>query len=211
MLLERVPRPKNADAKATRERILVRASELFAARGKGSTSVRDIARAADVSLATVLHYFGSKDDLYKASIDRMYDEVTELKSELEGVIADADDPAQALDLAVVESYRFARRHLPALRLVMRSVLDTGEVPEERRAGFLMPLLDESAAWLAAITGLPTARVALSLHSLNQLVVRYALIADTEAEWIRDTLGSDLEPQALLEEQLIYVARQLLKS
>jgi len=68
-------RPVNADADATRQRMLEAAVQLFAERGLGSTSIRDVAGAAGVSLAMVHHYFGSKDDLYDACIDATYAEL----------------------------------------------------------------------------------------------------------------------------------------
>lgn len=49
-----------------RARILNAALTLFAERGVASTTIRDIAAAADVSPANVLHHFGSKDGLREA-------------------------------------------------------------------------------------------------------------------------------------------------
>lgn len=51
-----------------RARIMDAALRLFAERGVASTTVRDIATAADVSPANVLHHFGSKDGL-RAAVD----------------------------------------------------------------------------------------------------------------------------------------------
>lgn len=46
-----------------RERILEVAQELFATRGFDAVSVRELAQAAEVNLAAVNYYFGSKDGL----------------------------------------------------------------------------------------------------------------------------------------------------
>jgi AcrR family transcriptional regulator len=56
-------------ASVTREAILIAAREAFARGGYGATSVRAVARAADVDPALVLHYFGSKDKLFEASLE----------------------------------------------------------------------------------------------------------------------------------------------
>ena len=53
----------------TREKILGAARTHFARSGFDATTVRAIAADARVDPALVLHYFGSKHDLFKASID----------------------------------------------------------------------------------------------------------------------------------------------
>lgn len=59
------PRPKSA---ATRARILARAREAFARSGFQATSVRSIAAAAGVDQALVHRYFGTKRELFLASV-----------------------------------------------------------------------------------------------------------------------------------------------
>jgi AcrR family transcriptional regulator len=54
---------RSADDLTARARIRDRALELFAARGADAVSVRDIAAAAGVSHALVLHHYGSKQRL----------------------------------------------------------------------------------------------------------------------------------------------------
>lgn len=59
-----------------RERIILdAATTLFATAGFHATSTRKIAGAAGVSEGTVFHYFGSKNDLMLAILDRFYNGV----------------------------------------------------------------------------------------------------------------------------------------
>jgi AcrR family transcriptional regulator len=51
----------------TRDAILVAARRRFASRGYDATSVRSIAAAARVDPALVIHYFGTKEDLFAAA------------------------------------------------------------------------------------------------------------------------------------------------
>ncbi|WP_334169419.1 helix-turn-helix domain-containing protein [Timonella senegalensis] len=53
---------------AKRQEILETALEVVAAQGYRNASVRDIAEAANLSPAGLLHYFGSKEDLFVAII-----------------------------------------------------------------------------------------------------------------------------------------------
>lgn len=200
-------RPVGADAEATRARILDCASRLFSAAGFGDTSMRDIARTAQVSLATVHHYFGSKDELYRASVDSMYEELSALRGELTEKVARASSPADIVEQAVRATFRFAREHRAAVQLSMRAVIDTGELPEERRTGTLLPFLDEGAPLLAALTGLPEARVRLTLQSMNHLIARYALTNTSELAVITRT--TDAEAERAIEDHLVDLALALL--
>ncbi|MFH5824756.1 TetR/AcrR family transcriptional regulator [Georgenia sp. AZ-5] len=53
-----------------RERILHEAFDLFARRGYSATSLNDVARAADISKAGLLHHFESKEALFSAVLER---------------------------------------------------------------------------------------------------------------------------------------------
>ncbi len=66
----RVGRPKGQTADETRERILNAAEELFAANGFDGTSIRDVARLADLQLAAIGYHFGPKEELFDSVIRR---------------------------------------------------------------------------------------------------------------------------------------------
>ena len=202
-------RPVNANAAATRARIRASAVELFAARGLGQTSIRQIAKQADVSLAMVHHYFGSKDDLYRACVDAMYEALEALRGELLAAIAEGGSVAELLDRALRACWIFARNHRPALRLVMRQVIDTGEVPAERRDSFLVPFLDQAGALFGSTGDTDPARVRMALQSIVFLIVRYALSTETE---LAEIVGQD-EPDdttlGIVEDQLVDLAMSLL--
>src|SRR6266566_170590 len=63
-------RPGNQD---TREAILAAAREAFAERGYDRVSIRAIATSAGVDPALVHHYFGTKDQLFLATVDAPID------------------------------------------------------------------------------------------------------------------------------------------
>jgi AcrR family transcriptional regulator len=58
----------------TREAILRTANELFRRDGYSATSLRAVARAADVDAALVVHYFGTKAGLLRAALERQLDQ-----------------------------------------------------------------------------------------------------------------------------------------
>ncbi|MEV5611627.1 TetR family transcriptional regulator [Streptomyces sp. NPDC052225] len=65
----RPSRTQGGDGPGTRERILDAAREEFAARGYDKASVRAIAKAAGVDSALVHHYFGTKEQVFAASVE----------------------------------------------------------------------------------------------------------------------------------------------
>lgn len=65
----RPSRTQSADAPAARDRILAAAREEFSERGYDKTSVRGIAKTVGVDSALVHHYFGTKEQVFEASIE----------------------------------------------------------------------------------------------------------------------------------------------
>lgn len=175
-------RPVKANAAATRRRILKVAAALFSEKGMASASMREIGRAAGVSMATVSHYFGNKAGLYRACVDATYAEMDALRIELEGEVERCriEDPSMAgfVDLAVRRTYAFARKHRHVSQIVMRTVLETGELEADKRER-LLPVLERGAELLAPLVGQPVAKVRLVLLSLNYLITRYTLNSDRE--------------------------------
>ncbi len=69
------------DAEATRAALLARATREFADRGFDGARVDEIAEAAGINKRMIYAYFGDKDGLYRAVLDRSLDEALELARE----------------------------------------------------------------------------------------------------------------------------------
>ena len=54
-----------------RLKLITSAAELFLSKGTAGVSMQDIAAAANVSRATLYTYFGSKDEIFDAAVDRI--------------------------------------------------------------------------------------------------------------------------------------------
>ena len=76
------PKPVRRNAARTRQKLLETAIRLFSAKGFHGVSVDAIVEAAKVNKRMVYHYFGSKDDLYLAVLERAYGEIREAESRL---------------------------------------------------------------------------------------------------------------------------------
>lgn len=186
-------RPVQADAEATRRNILGAASALFSDKGLAPTTTRQIARSAGVSLATVHHYFGGKNDLYRACVDAMYAELDGLRTEIEGALLAARDRGaplgELIEAAVRQVWRFARRHRPAVQLMVRTVLDTGEMEIDKRERYLVPFLDKGTGFLAPLLERPAHEVRCALLTLNYAMTRFTLSSTTELAIALDMTGA----------------------
>lgn len=70
------------DPEGTRRAILEAAQRIFVDKGVGSTSMTDIAKAANVTKSLIHHHFGSKDELWRAvkqaSFERYFTQMLEI-------------------------------------------------------------------------------------------------------------------------------------
>ncbi len=76
---------------ATRAAILEAAKKLFAAKGFGAATVRDICTEAGANIALVSRYFGSKRELYAEVCRSLFDGVAAPLAKLDAGIATAED------------------------------------------------------------------------------------------------------------------------
>lgn len=206
-------RPVNADAQATQSKILSTAYELFSSKGMDGASVRDIAKGANVSLAMVHHYFGSKQGLYEACIEAMLQELGGLRGELEAkLVANTSEPAAVLSEAVQIGYRYARAHSQAVRLLQRSLVDTGELDARVRDGNVVPFLDQTSQLLGAIMNRSAGSLRLPIQSIIFLIVRYAITSERELAALTGQGGNgnvDEGPNFAVETHLMDAALRLL--
>lgn len=73
--LQPVPRTTRRDADGSRRQLLAAGRAAFAAKGLAGARVDAIARRAGVNKQLVYHYFGSKDGLYLAVLERVYADI----------------------------------------------------------------------------------------------------------------------------------------
>src|SRR5512147_2964794 len=98
------------------EGILKAAGDVIARRGFHQASIREIARAAGLSLAGLYHYVGGKEELLFLVLDRSLDR---LLASLDQALAEAVTPQGHL-LALIRTHLdFGFHHAPALKIINR--------------------------------------------------------------------------------------------
>ncbi|MBP2302019.1 TetR/AcrR family transcriptional regulator [Azospirillum picis] len=106
-----------ADAKKNYAHLLATAGEVIKEHGV-EASLRDIARKADVGLATLYRHFPTREALLEALLRKTLDELTREAAKLE----QTEPPQQALLLWINDAVRFVRSYNGAVA-VMSAALD----------------------------------------------------------------------------------------
>ena len=114
-------------------RIFAAAERLFAEHGFDGVSIRDIARAAEVSKANVFHHYANKWELYRAVIDASAQQLGELLERLEPGDRDAD--VEQLLTAFAGGHLTCLLEQPhATGLFLRQMLDPGRGEDRQLVG-----------------------------------------------------------------------------
>jgi TetR/AcrR family transcriptional regulator len=112
------PRRKSAaqpqrDSQATRARILSAATKEFAAHGFSGARVERIVEDARCNMRMIYHHFGSKEALYIAVLEVVYEELRTQERDLD---LDAQDPKAAMERLILFTFDHFRTHPTFVRL-----------------------------------------------------------------------------------------------
>src|SRR6202034_4441911 len=108
--------------------ILEVAGQVFARDGYHAASMDDIASGAEVSKPMVYAYFGSKERLYLAYIERTGGEL--LQRLMAAAAADGDAPMERLDARVTEFFKFVDQHRDGWRVLFAEAASSRPVADE---------------------------------------------------------------------------------
>lgn len=106
--------------------ILAAAARIAAARGYHGLSMRELARAAGMSLANLYNYFPSKEDLLFVLQSRAFETLVGLA---EGLERAPDPPDARLHAFILTHVRYVAEHPDVMRVL---VGEAGELPPARR-------------------------------------------------------------------------------
>jgi AcrR family transcriptional regulator len=103
------------DAEASRADILATATKEFSEKGLSGARVDSIAARTKINKRMIYYYFGSKEGLYKAVLERSYGHIRMSES---AVDVDALQPEEALRQLVRHTFDYHNMHPDFVRLVM---------------------------------------------------------------------------------------------
>lgn len=101
----REPRGERRKRK-TREKLLDAAFRLMAERGMDAVAINDITEAADVGFGTFYNHFASKEAIYAAVMDALFEDFADA---LERITSGVEDPAEVISICFRHGILRARR------------------------------------------------------------------------------------------------------
>lgn len=169
-------RPVNADPDRTCNAIIDAAQQLFERSSPEVVGVREIGRQAGVSAATVYHYFGSKEQLCEAVLERFYRRFSERQTQYFALLGAKEPSLDLLEDLVRQAFVFAAENRSALRMWMRSVVRTGKQSAlAAEEAIELTLLDQAADLLRAqAPKMKLVEARWCVQSFVYLIVRYAI-------------------------------------
>src|SRR4026208_2153143 len=105
---------------SARDQILDAAEDLFARKGLGPTTIKEIGAAAGQSPALLYYYFGSKEELYRAVLQRV---MGGMLARGGAVFDSAPSPPEAIRGLVEAQMEYILSHPRAPRLLVREMID----------------------------------------------------------------------------------------
>jgi TetR/AcrR family transcriptional regulator len=120
---------RRRDPQASRRAILDAAEELFSERGYDGASLGEIGRRAGVSSALPAYFFGGKDGLYQAVLERLLAEREErlgpIAASAAKLLEGSGELRAALEVLIDGYIDFLRERPALVRLMAREALDGG--------------------------------------------------------------------------------------
>jgi AcrR family transcriptional regulator len=133
------PTTTAVEGAVTRERILDVAEALFADRGLAGTGVREIARSAGLTPASLYNHFASKQALYEAVIERGVRPLLELFERLPA----REHTAEAFDDTINAVMAHLASHPHLARLIHHETISGGESLKGLVEHWIRPLLEQA--------------------------------------------------------------------
>jgi AcrR family transcriptional regulator len=135
---------KPADGSTIRDRILAVSTGLFAERGYAGNGIRDIARAADVSVSMVSYHFGGKIGILREIFDSFF---REYGTVVTTALCSGDALETKVHNLVAETTGFMKSHQAAFRIVTTELPHLRGEAHEFQARYLSMIHDLTDRWL----------------------------------------------------------------
>ncbi|MEM9620040.1 MAG: TetR/AcrR family transcriptional regulator [Pseudomonadota bacterium] len=182
----------------TRERILETAIELFATRGYEGVAARNIETTAQVKRGLVAYHFGTKEDLWRASVDFLFAQMPPVSRDTERALQDLPIEAQ-IRAQITLFVQFSARY-PA---VSRIIIQEGRSPTWRLDYLVENYVRPRVSWIDKIVG-----GGLNPHGLYAFIGAATLVFDVGAE-CRSLFGVDPYDEAFVREHAKVVCDMVL--
>jgi len=159
---------------STKARILAAAEEVFASKGFEGASTREIAAAAGVNISSLHYHWESKETLYFAVFEDIYDRLVDLvRSSIPESTLDQPASRTIIDDAMGLLFDFFAEHPNVPKLLVRRLLEADTSTSEIERDILLPAWRNFALWTAEhgksrLSELDARMFMLTVHSVMLL-------------------------------------------
>jgi TetR/AcrR family transcriptional regulator len=182
-------RPSETNGTDVRRRLLDAAETVFAERGYGAATTREIALRAGIGKRMLFYYFASKEAVHRAVLERVVAGMVNIHEQFRG------DPGPiGLAEAIEGITYFAAANLAAVRVLTRELMDGGPYVAELVHDHLGPLF---AAGAAEVTRNMEAGIFRSgdpmhvlIHVAGLTLYYFQMLPLLEQVWDRDPLAPE---------------------
>ena len=128
----------------TRDRVLQVAQALFAERGYRGASLRDIAKKIGIKAPSLLHHFPSKQQLYLAVLDKMFES---LEDAANAIAWGRESRQERMRQAVGDAIDFIASHPDFVRIMWKEMADESGVGRQVLKRRLPPLFSTAVNFI----------------------------------------------------------------
>ena len=190
---------RSLDALETRENILEVATREFADKGLAGARIDEIAEKTNSSKRMIYYYFGGKDELYRAVLERAYQRIREQEQASE---FDQLPPGEALCAMIGHNFDYHSEHPEFVRLVMNENVHHGEhiaqiesMKERNRS-----VIDSLGAILSKGAALGIFRIGISPIDLHTTISALSFYNVSNRHTFQHNFGVDFAAPKVREER-----------
>jgi len=147
--LATTPRAARPSADSTRERILEAAVDLFSEKSFEGATTREIASKAGVTQPLLSYHFRSKDDLWRAAVDRLFEALADTLAERESGLRGVDE-LTVMRLVVREFIFFSAEHPQVHRIITQECKTDGPRMDWLVERHIRPIYDAATERLSRL-------------------------------------------------------------
>jgi AcrR family transcriptional regulator len=138
---------------STKARILAAAEQVFAAKGFEGASTREIAARAEVNISSLHYHWESKETLYFAVFENIYDRIVELvRTSLPARLEEPSAGLAVIDNAMGRLFDFFADNPTIPKLMVRRLLENEASQVEIERDILVPAWKVFAGWTNELGG-----------------------------------------------------------
>jgi AcrR family transcriptional regulator len=138
---------------STKARILAAAEQVFAEKGFAGASTREIAAKARVNISGLHYHWESKETLYFAVFQNIYDRILDLvRRSIPGPVHSAPAGPSVIEQAMGGIFDFFAEHPTVPKLLVRRLLDNDDVQVDIESDILVPAWKVFAGWTEEFSG-----------------------------------------------------------